>query len=168
MKNFRVWAPEKKEMILHIVAPFEKEISMSKDEWGYFTTEANVPENTRYFFKPDGENNFPDPASHYQPEGVHGPSAIVDHTLFAWNDHSWKGHPLSDLILYEIHIGTFTREGTFEAVIPRLDDLKKTGINAIEIMPVAQFPGKRNWGYDAVYPYAVQDSYGGPEALKKW
>lgn len=168
MKKFRVWAPEKERMILHIVAPFDKEYEMVKDEFGYFEMDVETNETPlRYFYKPDGEQAFPDPASHYQPEGVHGASETVDHAQFRWQDDSWKGLPLASTILYEIHVGTFTPAGTFDAVIDRLDDLYQTGINALELMPVAQFPGTRNWGYDGVYPYAVQNSYGGPEGLKR-
>src|SRR5690606_36876225 len=100
-------------------------------------------------------------------EGVHGPSQVVDHNAFSWTDAAWRGLPLKNLILYELHVGCFTEEGTLEAIIPRLDALMETGINAIELMPVSQFPGGRNWGYDGVYPYAVQNSYGGTEGLKK-
>lgn len=168
MKKFRVWAPEKQRMILHVVSPFDKEYEMVKDEYGYYECEVeNNNEPLRYFYKPDGENDFPDPASQYQPDGVHGASETVDHSQFEWDDDKWKGLSLSDTILYEVHVGTFTKEGTFDAVIDRLDDLYKTGINAIELMPVAQFPGTRNWGYDGVYPYAVQNSYGGPDGLKR-
>src|SRR5690606_30236828 len=126
-----------------------------------------LPPGCRYFYRPAGGKDYPDPASHYQPEGVHGPSETVDHAAYAWQDAPWKGLPLNSLILYELHTGTFTPEGTFEAVIPRLNDLLALGINAIELMPVTQFPGNRNWGYDTVYPYAVQHSYGGPKGLKK-
>lgn len=113
-----------------------------------------------------GHFDRPDPASHYQPLGVHGPSAIVDHQLFNWSDRDWQPPCFSEWIIYELHVGTFTPEGTFEAIIPRLSVLKSLGITAIELMPVAQFPGDRNWGYDGTYPYAVQQSYGGPDGLK--
>lgn len=166
--RFTVWAPEKNKMKLHIVHPEEREVEMTRAEWGYFTIELKeTPPGTRYFYKPEGEQDYPDPASHFQPEGVHGPSEVVDHSTYTWRDTNWQNPPLQELVLYEMHIGTFTPEGTFEAVIPKLDDLHETGINAIEIMPVAQFPGSRNWGYDGVFPYAVQHSYGGPTGLKK-
>jgi maltooligosyltrehalose trehalohydrolase len=113
-----------------------------------------------------GGGEFPDPASRYQPEGVHGPSEVVD-PRFDWHDENWSGIPLEDYIIYEIHTGTFTPGGTFEDIIPYLSDLTDLGITAIELMPVAQFPGTRNWGYDGVYPYAVQNSYGGPLGLKR-
>ena len=166
--RFTVWAPGKEKMSLHIVHPEEREVEMERAEWGYYTAEITdaVP-GMRYFYKPDGKQDYPDPASHYQPEGVHGPSEVVDHSTYAWRDTKWKNLPLQDLVLYELHIGTFTPEGTFEAAIPKLKELTETGINAIEIMPVAQFPGNRNWGYDGVFPYAVQNSYGGPVGFKK-
>jgi maltooligosyltrehalose trehalohydrolase len=165
---FTVWAPEKKRMTLHIVEPFNQKLSMQKNEEGYFTVSVKTQEkNLRYYFKPDDEKDYPDPASQYQPDGVHGSSQTVDHSVHQWNDNDWRGLPLEELVIYELHVGTFTQEGTFEAIIPRLADLRNLGINAIELMPIAQFPGRRNWGYDGVYPYAVQNSYGGPEGLKK-
>ena len=165
--HFRVWAPEKDEVQLHVVFPFDQYYRMQKDNEGYFSAVVPTPEKVlRYFFKPEGKRDVPDPASPFQPEGVHGPSQTVDHALYAWRDKDWKGLPLEELILYEIHVGLFTPEGTFESIIPRLDDLKETGINALELMPVCSFPGSRNWGYDGVYPYAVQNSYGGPDGLK--
>jgi maltooligosyltrehalose trehalohydrolase len=166
--RFIVWAPEKERMILHVVAPFEKEFPMQKDDSGNFWVEITLSEkDLRYFYKPEGEKDYPDPASQFQPEGVHGPSQIVDHRVYQWKDKHWEGLPLEELVMYELHVGTFTRDGNFEAVIQRLDSLKETGINALELMPVSQFPGNRNWGYDGVYPYAVHASYGGPEGLKK-
>lgn len=164
---FTVWAPLKETMILHIIHPSEYRMQMQKDEWGYFTVviEEAGP-GTQYFFMPNGLQDLPDPASHYQPEGVHGPSEVVDHSSYQWQDIHWRGIPLKELVLYEIHVGTFTEEGTFQAIIPRLPELAATGINALELMPVSQFPGHRNWGYDGVYPYAVQNSYGGPDGLK--
>lgn len=166
--TFSVWAPEKEGITLEIVHPIRLNVPMAKDEEGYFkVTLENMPPGIRYYFKQESETRYPDPASAFQPEGVHGPSEVVDHGQFTWSDNEWKGIPFRDLIIYEIHIGTFTDEGTFEAIIPFLDDLCETGINAIELMPVCQFPGSRNWGYDGVYPYSVQNSYGGPKGLKK-
>jgi maltooligosyltrehalose trehalohydrolase len=166
--RFTVWAPGKKKMVLHIVHPVEKKIEMQKNDEGYFSAEVNTPAGTEYFYIiDDAEKGLPDPASQYQPEGVHGASEVVDHSAYQWNDRNWKAPLFEDLIIYELHIGTFTEQGTFESAIEKLDHLSGTGINAIEIMPVAQFPGNRNWGYDGVYPYAVQNSYGGPDGLKK-
>jgi maltooligosyltrehalose trehalohydrolase len=164
--KFTVWAPLKNNMILHIVHPSEQKIQMQKDEWGYFHAEAKADAGCRYFFRPEDETDYPDPASKFQPLGVHGPSEVID-DFFAWSDRDWKAIPFNELILYELHIGSFTKDGTFEAAIDKLDHLKNTGINAIEIMPVAQFPGNRNWGYDGAFSYAVQNSYGGPLAFKK-
>ena len=166
LKTLKVWAPEKKEMILHIISPYEKELRMEKNDEEYFTIQIPNSKDIRYFFKPDGEKDFPDPASQFQPEGVHGPSQIIDHNSFKWTDQKWKNIPIDRLIIYELHVGLFTEEGTFEAIIPKLDHLIELGVNALELMPVCQFPGDRNWGYDGVYPYAVQNSYGGPDGLK--
>ncbi|AKQ45634.1 malto-oligosyltrehalose trehalohydrolase [Rufibacter radiotolerans] len=165
--TFRVWDPLKESMVLKLVSPVEQQLEMQREAHGYFSLElANIDPGTRYFFMPNGEKAFPDPASSFQPEGVHGPSEVVDTGAYLWQDSTWRGLPFQDLVLYELHVGTFTPEGTFEAIIPLLPDLVETGINALELMPVAQFPGDRNWGYDGVYPYAVQDSYGGPLGLK--
>jgi maltooligosyltrehalose trehalohydrolase len=165
---FKTWAPLYEAMVLHIVAPKEQRITMKKDAMGFFTAHVKeVDPSAQYFYAPDDGKEFPDPASFFQPNGVHEASALINHSSFEWKDQHWKGIDKPALILYELHVGTFTPEGTFEAIIPRLDDLLDTGINAIEIMPVAQFPGERNWGYDGVFPYAVQHSYGGPEGLKQ-
>ncbi len=166
--RFTVWAPEKETMILHIVSPSDRKIQMQKDSLGYFTVELNdIEAGSRYFYMPDGGEDCPDPCSYFQPEGVHGPSEVLDHEDHMWTDVQWKGLPLKELVLYELHIGTFTNDGTFEAAINRLHDLVDAGINAIEIMPISQFPGSRNWGYDGVFPFAAQNSYGGPTGLKK-
>lgn len=165
--RFTVWAPEKERMVLHLVQPEERKLDMQPAGDGFYTLEVKaVYPGTRYFFMPDGEQDYPDPASFHQPDGVHEASAVIDHTAYTWQDSNWRGLPFQELVLYELHVGTFTSEGTFAAIIPRLEELVETGINAIELMPVAQFPGTRNWGYDGVYPYAVQNSYGGPEGLK--
>ena len=168
--RFRVWAPYAKRVQVELLSPGRTEarqILLSKEDLGYHTAVAEgVSPGARYFYRLNGEMDRPDPASHYQPEGVHKASAVVDHS-FPWEDELWAGFPLCDWVIYELHTGTFTPEGTFDAVISRLTDLKDSGINAIEIMPVAQFPGDRNWGYDGVHPFAVQNSYGGPEALKR-
>jgi len=164
--EFVVWAPLKEKMTLHIVHPSDKKIEMQKDGDGYFRLEIEAAMGSKYFFMPDCAKDIPDPASKFQPEGVHGPSEMIDQS-YQWNDETWKGISFDELILYEVHVGTFTEEGTFEAMISKLDHLVSTGINAVELMPVAQFPGDRNWGYDGAYPYAVQNSYGGPTRLKK-
>ena len=166
--DFTVWAPFALSVSLKFVAPEQRLVLLKKSERGYWHTRAEgcLPA-TQYRYLLDGERERPDPASQYQPDGVHGPSEVVDHAAFRWTDSGWKGLPLPSMIMYELHTGTFTPEGTFEAIIPRLGDLRGLGINTIELMPVSQFPGDRNWGYDGVYPYAVQNSYGGPEGLKR-
>ncbi len=166
--DFTVWAPLRSEVAVQIVAPQERLIHMQQNARGYWQTKAtDIEPGTLYKYLLDGELDRPDPASHSQPEDVHGPSQVVDHDAFHWDERGWNNIPLEDWIIYELHVGTFTPEGTFEAIIARLPQLKQVGINAIEIMPVAQFPGDRNWGYDGVYPFAVQHSYGGPEGLKR-
>ena len=165
---FTVWAPLMNTVTLKIVAPAELLIPMTRAEQGYWRTDIeNIFPGAWYLYQLNGEKERPDPASRYQPHGVHGPSQIVDPSEFLWEDGEWKGTRLQDLVIYELHVGTFTREGTFDAIIPYLGYLRDIGVNAIELMPVAQFPGARNWGYDGVYPYAVQNSYGGPEGLKR-
>ena len=125
----------------------------------------DVDPGATYRFRLDGEE-LADPASRFQPE-VHGPSEVVDPGSFEWDDAAWTPPPLAEYVLYELHAGTFTPEGTFEAIVPHLDELADLGVTAVELMPVAQFPGSRNWGYDGVFPYAVQASYGGPEGLAR-
>jgi maltooligosyltrehalose trehalohydrolase len=165
--GFLVWAPRAKTVAVHVLSPHERLVPMEAGEKGYFYARVDgVPAGALYRYRLDGGKEWPDPASAAQPQGVHGPSQVVDHG-FDWSDAAWRGLPLREYVLYELHAGTFTPEGTFDAIIPRIADLKELGITAIEIMPVAQFPGNRNWGYDGVYPFAVQDSYGGPQAFKR-
>jgi maltooligosyltrehalose trehalohydrolase len=166
--GFSVWAPVRKQVAVKIVAPQERVIPMVRLDNGYWMVAVDeVLPGSRYAFVLDDHLTRPDPASHFQPAGVHQPSQIVDHSSFTWTDEDWSGIPLEGMILYELHVGTFTPEGSFDAIIPRLDALQEVGFNTMEIMPVAQFPGGRNWGYDGVFPFAVQDSYGGPEGLKR-
>ncbi|MEW6586505.1 MAG: alpha-amylase family glycosyl hydrolase, partial [Nitrospirota bacterium] len=165
---FAVWAPSANTMELKIVSPDDVLFPMEKDDAGYWTTVIDgVLPGTLYYYKLNGERERPDPASSSQPQGVHGPSQVTDHGSFRWDDAAWMGVPLHEMIMYELHVGTFTPEGTFDAILPRLGELRELGVNAIEIMPVAQFPGERNWGYDGTYPFAVQHSYGGPDGLKR-
>jgi maltooligosyltrehalose trehalohydrolase len=166
--EFTVWAPLLRSVTVEIVAPEKRSIPMEQDERGYWKVKAeNIAPGTEYLYQLEGETTRPDPASQFQPQGVHAPSQVIDHSTFNWNDADWTGIPLENLIIYELHVGTFTPEGTFTAIIPRLKELQEIGINAIELMPVAQFPGDRNWGYDGVYPFAVQNSYGGVDGLKE-
>jgi maltooligosyltrehalose trehalohydrolase len=164
--RFLVWVPLVQRVDVHIVSPGELTVPLKKDERGYHRgTVDGVMPGSLYFYRLDDQRERPDPASRCQPHGVHGPSQVVD-TDFPWRDGSWSGLPLEEYIIYELHVGTFTQEGTFEAIIPYLEELSGLGITALELTPVAQFPGNRNWGYDGVYPFAVQHSYGGPDGLK--
>ena len=165
--EFRVWAPNAEAATVKIVSPQERIVPMQQQEGGYWhLTTDDIQPGTQYFYQLNKGESRPDPASNFQALDVHGASQVIDHS-FTWNDSSWSGIPLESMIIYELHVGTFTPEGTFEAIISRLKDLQELGVNAIEIMPVAHFPGDRNWGYDGVYPFAVQNSYGGPEGLKR-
>jgi maltooligosyltrehalose trehalohydrolase len=165
--RFLVWAPRHAAMVLKLQAPAVRTVAMTPRARGYFEAVADDCEpGTRYLYQlPDGRA-FPDPASRFQSDGVHQASTVVD-PQFVWTDDAWRGIPLADYITYELHIGTFTKEGTFDAVIGHLDELRELGITAIELMPVAQFPGARNWGYDGVHPFAVQNTYGGPNGLRR-
>ena len=165
--TFTVWSPQANS--LEVVINNQDTYSLTTDNFGYWTsTEFNdLKPGDRYQYRIDGKTLHPDPASLSQPDGVHNASAVVDLQAVSWSDANWKGITLKDMVIYELHVGTFTAEGTFEAMIGKLDYLKDLGINTIELMPVAQFPGNRNWGYDGVYPYAVQHSYGGALGLQK-
>ncbi|HYE32723.1 MAG TPA: malto-oligosyltrehalose trehalohydrolase [Methylomirabilota bacterium] len=164
---FTLWAPQAEQVNIVLCGPKERSIALKKSPEGYFEAVAeNVTPGARYWVELDGKLRRPDPASRLQPEGVHGPSEVVPHQ-FPWTDGNWFGIPLRDYVIYELHVGTFSKEGTFEGIIPHLRSLKDLGVTAIELMPVAQFPGTRNWGYDGVGLFAVQNSYGGPLGLKK-
>jgi maltooligosyltrehalose trehalohydrolase len=166
--EFLVWAPRAERVDVRVVAPAERLVPMQRLPRGYHCAAVEgLKPGSRYFYRLDGRTDRPDPASRFQPLGVHGPSEAVD-PHYDWHDSGWKGLALERYIFYELHAGTFTPEGTLDAIVPRLDDLKELGITAVELMPVAQFPGSRNWGYDGVYPFAVHDSYGGPLALKRF
>ncbi len=167
--QFRVWAPFANVMAVELVDQDRMAIPMQRSAQGYFdATVEGLGPRARYRYLVEGKLARPDPASRFQPDGVHGPSVVIDPESFGWTDAAWRGMPLNDMIIYELHVGTFTQEGTFEAIIPHLSYLKDTvGITAIELMPVAQFPGGRNWGYDGVYPFAPQSTYGGPDGLKR-
>ena len=162
--RFRVWAPKAKQVLVRLNG---RDREMRRGENGYFELEAPAKAGDRYFYIVDGQKPVPDPVSRFLPEGVHRATEIIDPEAFAWTDQDWRGVPYQNAVFYELHIGTFTGEGTFAAAIAKLPYLKQLGITMIELMPVAAFPGARNWGYDGVSPYAVQNSYGGPHELKK-
>ena len=166
--RFLVFAPSAGTVEVRLLSPGERVVLLERDDLGYHHGVVDgVKAGARYLYRLDGGKELPDPASRFQPEGVHGPSMVIDPDAFSWTDPEWRGIPLSSYILYELHVGTYTPEGTFDAIIPRLDSLAELGVTALELMPVSQFPGRRNWGYDGVYPFAVQESYGGPEGLKR-
>jgi maltooligosyltrehalose trehalohydrolase len=155
-------------MEVRVYSPVRRVLRMKKAGGGYWTAFARgLGAGARYKYAVNGRDERPDPASVFQPEGVHGPSEAVDHSAFSWSDAAWRGLPPEKMIIYELHPGTFTATGDFAGVGSRIPYLKGLGVNAVELMPVAQFPGSRNWGYDGVYPYAPQNTYGGPEGLKR-
>lgn len=176
--QFTVWAPRAQTVCVRLIETDQpaaahdlarEPIPMNRVGSGYYqVTIPGISSGSRYRYVLNGERERPDPVSRFQPAGVHGPSVVVNPEAFCWSDHNWKGVPLESLIIYELHVGTFTPAGTFQAIIPRLPYLRDdVGVTAIELMPVAQFPGTRNWGYDGAYLYAPQNSYGGPEGLKE-
>ena len=166
--RFRLWAPGAHQLSLETtVDKAQTRVSMSPAGEGWFEAIVpNAPAGTRYAYRA-GEIRFPDPASRCNPEDVHGTSAVVDPLAFDWKDTGWSGRPWEEAVIYELHIGTFTPEGTFAAAIERLDYVVELGVTALEIMPVADFPGQRNWGYDGVLPFAPDTTYGTPDELKR-
>ncbi len=164
--QFLVWAPNADSRVL-LQRDGKDALPMIPEARGYYRLLLDdVSPGTRYRYTLSNDKTRSDPASRFQPEGVHGPSEVID-SFFPWTDDGWQNPPLAEYIFYELHPGTFSRAGTLEAIVPRLGYLRDLGVTAIELMPVAQFPGSRNWGYDGVFPFAVQNSYGGPLALKQ-
>ena len=163
--RFLVWAPHSKCVELVLLSPRRKVVAMRRRDHGYHQAMVEgVKPGARYLYRLDGNQELPDPASRFQPDGVHGPSAVAN-PAFAWRDRRWAGVPLCDYILYELHVGTFTPEGTLMP-LSGIFLTQETGHHGPRTHAGAQFPGNRNWGYDGVYPYAVQNSYGGPAGLK--
>ncbi|ODS52890.1 MAG: malto-oligosyltrehalose trehalohydrolase [Acidobacteria bacterium SCN 69-37] len=176
---FRVWAPQVSRVEVELSSPSATHDgrpdrpadlvthALARDHDGFHTAVVgHASAGTSYRYRLDGRGPFPDPASRWQPFGVHGPSVVVDPTTFAWTDAAWTGVPLDRLVLYELHIGTFTPGGTFAAAAERLPWLADLGITAVLVMPVADFPGARNWGYDGVAPFAPARGYGSPDAFR--
>lgn len=162
-----LWAPRAKNAVLYI-ARDDAGLPLNSEEFGYWTLQTDILRpGDSYYFLLDGDEKLGDPCSLSQPDGVHGPSEAVNLNSFYWTDDAHEPIPLKDFIVYELHIGTFTARGTFEAVTDKLDYLVDLGITAIEIMPVSQFSGERNWGYDGVFPFCAQHSYGGPAGLQQ-
>lgn len=160
MSDLRVWAPNA--TLLDVVGS-DRRVPLAAEDGGWFSGDNPFQD---YSLSLDGGDPRPDPRSGWQPNGVHGPSRVVDHHSFQWTDEGWTGGPLADAVIYEVHVGTFTPDSTFEAAIGKLDHLVSLGVNAVELMPVNEFPGGRGWGYDGVDLYAPHHGYGGPEGLK--
>jgi maltooligosyltrehalose trehalohydrolase len=164
MTTLRVWAPDRKQVEVEAEG---RRSRMSPAAGGWWQAEIGGP-GTDYALVLDGGEPRPDPRSAWQPHGVHGPSRVVDHGAFAWTDERWRGVPLAGSVLYELHVGTFTQEGTFDAAVGRLDHLADLGVDAVELLPCNAFAGRWGWGYDGVAWYAVHDPYGGPDGLKRF
>jgi len=167
--RFLVWAPAATRVRVQLATPEQRTADLVPVGGGYHRGDvARCGPGDRYRFVLDDGPALADPASRSQPEGVHGPSEIVDLGAYRWGDAGYRPRPLWQHVIYEIHVGAFTEGGTFDSAIAELDDLVALGVTAVEPMPVAQFPGRRNWGYDGAFPFAVQDSYGGPHALQRF
>ncbi len=167
--RFEVWAPRAERVDVRFEAggrSFERPLAaVGGGAFAAVVPEAHAGSDYRYLL--DAGSERPDPVSRFQPRGVHGPSRVVDPGAHAWSDAAWPGIERPDLVIYELHVGTFSEAGSFEAATAHLAALRELGVTALEIMPVAEFPGARNWGYDGVFPYAPQSSYGGPEGLRR-
>jgi maltooligosyltrehalose trehalohydrolase len=166
MHRFRVWAPKAKTVEVKIG---DEKTALQETQGGWWQAEiASAGVGTDYGYVIDGEEPpAPDPRSLWQPEGIHKASRVYDHSAFAWSDRGWRAPVFPSAIVYELHIGTFTAEGTFEAAIAKLDWLKELGVTHVELLPVAAFPGERGWGYDGVDLFAPFEPYGGPDGLKR-
>ena len=165
MSRFKVWAPAATKVAVEIG---DRRYPMTRGDGGWWFAQISLSEtDIDYAFVVDGDRPLPDPRSPWQPYGVHGPSRVVDHRVFPWTDRHWQAPPISAAVVYELHIGTFTPAGTFSAAIDKLDYLVQLGVTHVELMPVAEFPGTRGWGYDGVDLYAPHHAYGGPDGLKR-
>jgi maltooligosyltrehalose trehalohydrolase len=167
MHEFSLWAPKAKKIAVKIDDTQYPMTGPDEKGWWKASVEAAQPGTDYAFMLDDDATSYPDPRGLWQPNGVHGPTRIYDQTAFAWTDDRWQGPPLSGAVIYELHVGTFTAAGTFDAAIERLDYLSKLGITHVELMPVVEFPGKHGWGYDGVALFAVNNLYGGPDGLKR-
>ncbi len=167
--HFRVWAPAARRVEVELQATPVRSVPMQRaDDGTWATVVAEASAGTRYRYRLDGGGSFPDPYSRSQPEGVHGPSEVVDSEAYAWHDAAWRGVPANKgLVIYQCHVGTATPEGTFDALAGQLDRLVQLGVNAVQLLPVAEFPGRRNWGYDGVDLFAPTRAYGGVAGLKR-
>lgn len=167
MARFRVWAPAARRIDVVFEGDDYKPLSLTRETGGYFSGAANTSAR-RYKYRVDDNEPWPDPCSRFQPHGVHGPSLLVDPDAFEWTDARWHGIDIERQVIYELHIGTFTPEGTFDAAAGKLEHLRDLGVTVLEIMPVAECPGRWNWGYDGVHIYAPYHVYGDHEALKRF
>ncbi|BCB91589.1 malto-oligosyltrehalose trehalohydrolase [Phytohabitans suffuscus] len=163
MAEFAVWAPERSRVRVRLDGGRDLDLTPGEDGWW----RATAPATDYAFLLDDGDEPLPDPRSPWQPYGVHGPSRVYDHAAFGWTDAGWTGRALPGGVLYELHVGTFTPEGTFDAAVARLDHLADLGVTTVELLPVNAFNGTHNWGYDGVCWYAPHEAYGGPDGLKR-
>ncbi|MEU8233923.1 malto-oligosyltrehalose trehalohydrolase [Actinoplanes sp. NPDC048967] len=166
MTLFEVWVPEKTVRLR--IDGTDRDMERGDDGWWRLDVPEAGPGTDYAYVLPDHDGGLPDPRSAWQPEGVHGPSRVYDHAAFRWTDGSWTGRQLPGSVLYELHVGTFTPQGTFDAAIERLDHLVELGIDLVELLPVNSFNGEYNWGYDGVCWYAPHEAYGGPDGLKRF
>jgi maltooligosyltrehalose trehalohydrolase len=163
--RFALWAPTAREVAL-VLDGTEHPMPAEDGGWRRLTI-RDARAGSRYSFRIDGDLTVPDPASRFQPDDVHGPSVVVDPSRFEWTDDAWRGRPWEETVLYEVHVGTATPEGTYAGLMAKLEELRDTGITAIELLPLADFPGRRGWGYDGVLPFAPDGAYGTPDDLKR-
>lgn len=167
--RFRLWAPSAESVALRLAGSLQQDIALTRRGGGWFEMVTRAAgTGSRYQFVIDGQQAVPDPASRYQPEGVHGASEVVDPSAFEWRDAEWYGRPWCEAAIYELHVGTFSPAGSYAGAETKLDYLADLGVTAVELMPLASFPGERNWGYDGVLPYAPAAPYGHPEDLKRF
>ncbi|HEX2493981.1 MAG TPA: malto-oligosyltrehalose trehalohydrolase [Steroidobacter sp.] len=167
--RFRVWAPDAREVQVAVEAPAPATLTLERSKDGYFSGGSfSLPSGALYKYRVDGAGPWPDPCSRFQPQGPHGPSMIVDADAYRWRDRAWRGARMQGLVIYELHIGAFTPEGTFEAAAAKLSYLRDLGVTALEIMPLAECPGRWNWGYDGVQLFAPYHVYGDHQAFKRF
>ncbi len=166
--RFRLWAPGARTVDVCLEkGGREQTLPMQSQPLGWYELNTHAPAGSRYRFRIDGDLKVPDPASRYNPDDVHGPSIVINPEAFQWTDGAWRGRPWEEAVIYELHVGSFSPQGGYLGIIKKLDYLLELGISAIELMPLADFPGRRNWGYDGVLPFAPDASYGTPDELKR-
>jgi maltooligosyltrehalose trehalohydrolase len=164
--RFQLWAPSQNKVAL-VLEDTQRIIPMAPSDGGFFAVTTDAPAGSRYRIQLDDGTRVPDPASRHQPEDVHGPSEVIDPDAYAWRNTAWPGRPWHETVLYELHVGAFSEQGTFDGLRRRLDHLVKLGVTAVELMPLSEFSGTRNWGYDGVMPFAPDAAYGRPDDLKR-